>query len=112
MVGPELKPSTKFEILWRSLGGCGLTKEYQFAPKRKFRMDYYGEWNGVKFCVELEGGVFIRGRHLRPGGFLRDMEKYNLASQMGIYVFRIPSHDISSEWLAPIIKSIKKGTGK
>lgn len=104
-----MKPATKFEILWRSLGGCSLTPEYQFAPKRKFRMDYYGEWNGIKFCVELEGGVFIRGRHLRPAGFLRDMEKYNLAAQLGIFVFRIPSHNISSEWIAPIIKSLKKG---
>ena len=107
-----MKPSTKFEILWRSLGGCGLTKEYQFAPKRKFRMDYYGEWYGIKFCVELEGGVFIRGRHLRPVGFLRDMEKYNLAAQMRIFVFRIPSHDICSKWLIPIIKSIKEGVSK
>lgn len=75
-------------------------------------MDYYGEWNGVKFCVELEGGVFIRGRHLRPGGFLRDMEKYNLAAQLGIFVFRVPSHNISLEWLSPIIKSLKKGANK
>jgi hypothetical protein len=107
-----LKPASKFEILWRSLGGCELTKEYQFAPNRKFRMDYYGEWNGIKFCIELEGGVFIRGRHLRPGGFLRDMEKYNLAAQQGIFVFRVPSHNISAEWLTPIIKSLKKGINK
>jgi hypothetical protein len=106
-VGTKLKPSTKFEILWRSLGGCELQKEYQFAPKRKFRMDYYGETNGKRFCIELEGGVFIRGRHLRPGGFLRDMEKYNLAAQLGIFVFRIPSHNISAEWIVPILKGLK-----
>lgn len=104
-----MKPSTKFEILWRSLGGCELTKEHQFAPNRKFRMDYFGEWGGIRFAVELEGGIYIKGRHLRPGGFLRDMEKYNLAAQLGIFVFRVPSHNISSEWLSPIIKSLKKG---
>jgi hypothetical protein len=38
------------------------------------------------------------------------MEKYNLAAQLGIFVFRVPSHNISAEWLSPIIKSIKKGT--
>ena len=105
-----MKPATKFEMLWCSLGGCLLIKEYQFAPNRKFRMDYYGELNGIKFCVELEGGIFVRGRHTRPSGFLRDMEKYNLAAQLGIFVFRVPSHNISAEWLSPIIKSIKKGT--
>lgn len=102
-----MKPSTKFEILWRSLGGCELKKEYQFAPKRKFRMDYYGETNGKKFCIELEGGIYIRGRHTRPSGFLRDMEKYNLAAQIGIFVFRIPSHNISAEWIVPILKGLK-----
>lgn len=107
-----MKPATKFEILWRSLGGCELAKEHQFAPSRKFRMDYFAEWNGIRFAVELEGGIYIRGRHLRPGGFLRDMEKYNLAAQLGIFVFRVPSHNISSEWLSPIIKSLKKGTSK
>jgi len=102
-----LKPATKFEILWRSLGGCELKKEYQFAPKRKFRMDYYGETNGKRFCVELEGGIYVRGRHTRPSGFLRDMEKYNLAAQLGIFVFRIPSHNISAEWIVPILKGLK-----
>jgi len=106
-VGTELKPATKFEILWRSLGGCELTKEYQFAPNRKFRMDYYGETNNKRFCVELEGGIYVRGRHTRPSGFLRDMEKYNLAAQMGIFVFRIPSHNISAEWIVPILKGLK-----
>lgn len=75
-------------------------------------MDYFGDWNGIRFAVELEGGIYIRGRHLRPGGFLRDMEKYNLAAQLGIFVFRVPSHNISSEWLSPIIKSLKKGASK
>ncbi|NBW15789.1 MAG: hypothetical protein EBR82_48165 [Caulobacteraceae bacterium] len=102
-----MKPATKFEILWRSLGGCELKKEYQFAPKRKFRMDYYGETNGKRFCVELEGGIYVRGRHTRPSGFLRDMEKYNLAAQLGIFVFRIPSHNISAEWIVPILKGLK-----
>jgi hypothetical protein len=40
------------------------------------------------------------------------MEKYNLAASMGILVFRIPSHDISANWLSPIIKTIKERTKK
>ena len=70
-------------------------------------MDYYGETNGKRFCIELEGGIYVRGRHTRPSGFLRDMEKYNLAAQLGIFVFRIPSHNISAEWIVPILKGLK-----
>jgi hypothetical protein len=38
------------------------------------------------------------------------MEKYNLAASMGILVFRVPSHDISTKWLSPIIKTINERT--
>jgi hypothetical protein len=105
----KLIPSAKFEILWKSLGGWGLLKEYKFADTRRFRFDYY-HIEGV--AVELEGGIWVRGRHTNPSGFLNDMEKYNLAASMGILVFRVPSHDISTKWLSPIIKTINERTKK
>jgi hypothetical protein len=101
----KLTQSAKFEILWKSLGGWGLLKEYKFADTRRFRFDYY-HIEGV--AVELEGGIWVRGRHTNPSGFLNDMEKYNLAASMGILVFRVPSHDISTKWLSPIIKTINE----
>jgi hypothetical protein len=107
----KLTPSAKFELLWKYLcgGAWGLECEYRFAEGRRFRFDYY-HMNGV--AIELEGGVWTRGRHTRPSGFLNDMEKYNLAASMGILVFRVPSHDISTKWLSPIIKTINERTGK
>lgn len=105
----KMTPSAKFELLWRSLGGWGLVKEYKFVDGRRFRFDYY-HMNRV--AIELEGGVWTRGRHTRPTGFLNDMEKYNLAASMGILVFRIPSHDISAKWISPIVETIKQGTTK
>lgn len=105
----KLSPSAKFEILWKSLGGGELKKEHKFAEGRRFRFDYY---HSIGVSIELEGGVWSRGRHTRPTGFLNDMEKYNLAASMGILVFRIPSHDISTKWLSPIIKTINERTKK
>lgn len=90
------------------LRGPKLTPEYKFDAKRKFRFDFYVESNGLKVALELEGGIWSKGRHTRPTGFLRDMEKYNLAASMGILVFRIPSHDISAKWISPIVKSINQ----
>jgi len=81
------------------------TMESLLADGRRFRFDYY-HIEGV--AIELEGGVWSRGRHTRPTGFLNDMEKYNLAASMGILVFRVPSHDISTKWLSPIIKTINE----
>jgi len=107
-----LKPSGKFELLWMVLRGPKLTPEFKFDAKRKFRFDFYCESNGLKVALELEGGIWSKGRHTRPSGFLRDMEKYNLAASKGILVFRIPSHDISQKWLNPIVETITKGTTK
>ncbi len=105
----KLNPSAKFEILWKSLGGGELKREHKFAEGRRFRFDYY---HPAGVSIELEGGVWSRGRHTRPTGFLNDMEKYNLAASMGILVFRVPSHDISTKWLSPIIKTINERTSK
>ena len=104
----KFTPSAKFEILWKSLGGWELKKEHKFAEGRRFRFDYYVDFLTSGIAIELEGGVWSRGRHTRPTGFLNDMEKYNLAASMGILVFRVPSHDISTKWLSPIIKTINE----
>lgn len=64
------------------------TPEYQFDPKRKWRIDYYFEHNGRRVALEVEGGVWTNGRHTRPKGFLADMEKYNAMACAGILLLR------------------------
>lgn len=60
--------------------------EYRFAPPRRWRFDY--AWPDAKVALEVEGGVWIRGRHTRGSGFLKDMEKYNAAAVRGWRVLR------------------------
>jgi hypothetical protein len=92
------------------LTGIEPTPEYRFHPVRKWRIDY--AFPDQKLAIEIVGGAFTRGRHTRGVGFINDMEKYNLAASMSILVFRIPSHDISTKWLSPIIKTINERTKK
>jgi len=66
--------------------GVQAVKEYQFAPPRRWRFDY--AIPSVKIALEVEGGVWTRGRHTRPKGFLSDMEKYNAAAVAGWKVLR------------------------
>lgn len=63
------------------------TLEWKFHPKRKWRADL--AWPELMIAVEIEGGVFTRGRHTSPQGFIGDMEKYNAYSVMGILLIRI-----------------------
>ncbi len=52
--------------------------EYRFAPPRRWRFDY--AWPVQRLALEVEGGVWTKGRHTRGAGFLRDVEKYNAAA--------------------------------
>jgi hypothetical protein len=61
-------------------------QEYQFHPKRKWRFDLAFLKN--KLAVEIEGGIWIMGRHNRGVGMIKDMEKYNEASYYGWYMAR------------------------
>ena len=60
--------------------------EFKFHPTRRWRFDY--AWPDQKVAVEVEGGVWIGGRHTSGSGFVKDMEKYNFATAMGWKIFR------------------------
>jgi hypothetical protein len=69
---------------------CGLPmpeREYRFnLPRTKHRFDFC--WPALRIALEVEGGVWVQGRHTRGAGFLKDMEKYNLAASQRWLVFR------------------------
>ena len=66
--------------------GVAPVKEYLFHSTRKWRFDY--AFVEAKVALEVEGGVHTGGRHIRPRGFLGDMEKYNSAATLGWLVLR------------------------
>lgn len=72
------------------------TPEFQFAKdiKRRWRIDYYFDYNGKRIALEVEGGVYTRGRHTRPTGFVKDMEKYNEMAKRGILLLRCQPKDL------------------
>lgn len=64
----------------------GWKEEHRFHSTRKWRFDFAHE--ELKIAIEIEGAVWVRGRHTRGKGYLADMEKYNTAQSMGWRVFR------------------------
>lgn len=63
--------------------------EFKFHPTRKWRFDFADVDN--KIAVELEGGIWINGRHNRGKGYESDIEKYNEALILGWRVLRYTS---------------------
>lgn len=64
-------------------------RELRFDPKRRWRFDF--AWADRMVAIEVEGGSFAAGRHVRPTGFEDDCEKYNSASLLGWRVLRVTS---------------------
>ena len=63
--------------------------EYAFAaPERRWRFDFAWPRDGY-IALEIEGGVFVAGRHSRGAGMLKDMEKYNAATVRGWSELRV-----------------------
>ena len=100
----KANPSTmesRFEMLWKNVAlGPRLEREHRFCPTRKWRFDYAHVPTHLAF--ELEGGVWTRGRHLRPTGFIKDCEKYNEALLLGWRVFRIPAPLLTPDYIMRI----------
>ena len=69
------------------IGAPEYRSEYRFCPNRRWRFDY--AWPDLMIAIEYEGGIWGRGRHIRPIGFNNDCIKYNTATLMGWRVYRI-----------------------
>lgn len=67
-------------------------REYRFHPKRKWRFDFAFAGSDFvmmrNFGIEIEGGIWIAGRHTRGKGFEADIRKYNEAAKLGWTVIR------------------------
>jgi hypothetical protein len=60
--------------------------EFIFHPRRKWRFDL--AWPTLLIAVEIEGGIWVGGRHVRGEGYEADCEKYNEAQLAGWMVLR------------------------
>lgn len=60
--------------------------EHRFHVTRRWRFDY--AWPEHQLALEVEGGVWVGGRHTSGAGFIKDMEKYNEAACMGWRIIR------------------------
>ena len=78
-------------VLIRKHTGEDVVAEYRFHPSRDWRFDFA-----------------IPARHIRPEGYLRDMEKYNEAAVSGWCVIRVlPSELLMLKTVRLIIRAIQ-----
>jgi hypothetical protein len=79
--------------------------EYAFAaPERRWRFDF--SWRDSMVALEVEGGVWSRGRHGRGSGIVKDIEKYNAAAIAGWWVLRVLPKDLCTDTTATMLRMV------
>lgn len=80
------------------------TLEFRFCESRRWRFDF--SWLPQMVALEVEGGVWSRGRHGRGSGIVKDIEKYNAASVAGWTVLRVLPKDLCTETTATMLRMV------
>lgn len=102
---PPSRLETKFALYWQSLGGPELEREFRFHPERKWRADFAHIES--RTLIEIEGGIYIQGRHNRAAGFIADTEKYLEAFLAGWAVVRLTAAQITTPTVERIIAAVR-----
>lgn len=85
----------RFLMLWKHVKGPDLESEYRFHHERRWRADF--AQMETRVLIEIEGGIWVNGRHNRAAGFNADLEKYLEAGLLGWRVFRFGPDQITLE---------------
>ena len=87
------RPEDRFLMLWKAVDGSPLEREYRFHAVRRWRADF--AHLQARCLIEVEGGIWVNGRHNRAAGFNADLEKYLEAGLAGWRVFRLGPDQIT-----------------
>ncbi len=68
--------------------------EYRWHSTRMFRADY--AWPEHRVLLEVEGGIWTKGKHGRGSGIVKDIEKQNEAAAMGWLYLRCQPKELLS----------------
>ena len=87
------------ELLMLQLRGLrvdGWVAEYRFHPTRRWRFDVAFPAPEHRLAVEVDGGVWVGGRHTRGVGATNDCEKFCAAAIDGWRVMRVTPAQVRS----------------
>ena len=83
---PKKAQNDMFTFCIKQKIGVECVREHRFHPDRLWRFDY--AIPSLRIAIEIDGGVWINGRHNRASGYLGDMEKFNAAATLGWVVLK------------------------
>jgi hypothetical protein len=103
-------PKNLFIFLARCIArdhGCRCVFEHRFHPHRRWRFDV--AFPEKMIAAEIDGAVWVQGRHTRGKGFIGDQEKTNEAQLLGWQVYRFVPADLESgKFLDVLYRALSK----
>lgn len=109
------KPTEADILMWDQLEDLPIwaarAKEWTFCDDRKWRFDFVilssaGWPEHGKTAIEIEGGAWSNGAHVRGKRFISDMEKYNHAALLGWRVLRFTPQQVLDGSAIAFIKRV------
>ena len=108
MTPEELKKELKkklqraFTTQLKQVGITVFEEEYLFSDKRKWRFDIMipimtGSHITKRILIDLQGGTYSGGAHVRGKGYRNDVEKMNAATVLGFSVYWFTGDMIEDE---------------
>jgi very-short-patch-repair endonuclease len=106
---PKKAQNDMFTFYIRQKLGVECVREYRFHPDRQWRFDY--AIPSLRIAIEIDGGIWINGRHNRASGYIGDMEKFNAAATLGWVVLKFtPQEQYSRKAFDLITETIANKT--
>lgn len=100
---PQMSLASSF---FASYGLPQVVAEHRFAAPRRWRFDF--AWPNEKVALEVDGGLWIRGRHARASGIVKEHEKFNEAACLGWRVLRVQPKELLSQRTIELIRRALK----
>ena len=91
-----------FDYSWRVLAPeeKAPRTEFRFHRTRKWRFDR--AWSAEKVAVEIDGGTYSGGRHVRGQGYHDQLDKQNEAVAHGWLVLRFDTKHLKNDPIAMV----------
>ena len=101
----DSKLEQAFDTYARSLALPKTEKQFKFSETRRYKIDR--AYPDVLLGIELDGGVYSGGHHVRGKGYESNREKDNLAIELGWVVLHYTTNQLRSNPVG-VIGQIKR----
>lgn len=86
---------------WKVFGIPEPVSEFKFHKFRRWRFDF--AWPDSLLACEIDGGLWIAGRHNRPITMIKDNEKFNEAALLGWRILKFTPQQFKNGEAAEVI---------